>query len=401
MVYGRIIPLSIGAGITFIEGIADYDIANRFGLPQSDDQVPVKDAEWHNRPDYEGNLWVPDGVERDRYRFTRGVEAVRSDPTWFLGVMVRRAGFMLRYNDNGESRWPFGTALVPVVSAEPPFGHIYSTTHDLKPDWSITPEEMMKGAENVSEGSDFGLSVETGGLLIYGDASEYGDQFMSAPIAVEPHTDYIVSIPVQLLQGKMAIKVTSSDRRIAIASLSIPQPKKANKKAARDKQDSIIVDESGVESLLPIRLTFASGDRTEVRLVLSNDGTSSETLTWLDQVEIFKLGSTPYQWTSYPRPIIRAIQKNFYRTGTMLTLISVGIALLAFARRWQALMILMAVPLYYLCFQSILHTEYRYILAIHYFLFIMTAVTIYCGGAAVKEITMWLKSRMTGFRSID
>jgi hypothetical protein len=39
--------------------------------------------------------------------------------------------------------------------------------------------------------------------------------------------------------------------------------------------------------------------------------------------------------------------------------------------------------------QSAFHTEYRYILAIHYFLFIIAAVTLYCTGAAIRESSLW------------
>lgn len=64
----------------------------------------------------------------------------------------------------------------------------------------------------------------------------------------------------------------------------------------------------------------------------------------------------------------------------MLPLIGLGIILLAIAGRFRALVIILAVPAYYLCIQSAFHTEYRYILAIHYFLFILGAVTLYIAG---------------------
>jgi hypothetical protein len=67
----------------------------------------------------------------------------------------------------------------------------------------------------------------------------------------------------------------------------------------------------------------------------------------------------------------------------MLPLIGMGIILLAIAERWRALLIVLAVPAYYLCVQSAFHTEYRYILAIHYFLFVAAATTLYFAGATV------------------
>ena len=71
----------------------------------------------------------------------------------------------------------------------------------------------------------------------------------------------------------------------------------------------------------------------------------------------------------------------------MLPLIGIGITLLAAAGRWRSLLILLAIPAYYLLVQSALHTEYRYILAIHYFLLMMAAVTLYCLGAAIARVS--------------
>src|SRR5262245_6350626 len=119
VVYQRVIPLSIGSGITLIEGIADYDCNNCFALPRTDLEVEEMDAEWHARPDYAGNLWMPDGIERDRARFARGLAIARSNPIWFLGLMARRMGFMLRYNDFDAQDTVF-TTVAPTIS-EPAF----------------------------------------------------------------------------------------------------------------------------------------------------------------------------------------------------------------------------------------------------------------------------------------
>jgi len=70
----------------------------------------------------------------------------------------------------------------------------------------------------------------------------------------------------------------------------------------------------------------------------------------------------------------------------MLPLIVIGAALLAVGRRGRQLAILLAVPLYYLSVQSALHTEYRYILAMHYFLLALAAVTIWSIGVAIKNV---------------
>lgn len=70
------------------------------------------------------------------------------------------------------------------------------------------------------------------------------------------------------------------------------------------------------------------------------------------------------------------LQKNVFKTGVLLTPVIVGMLLLCLASRARAAVLLLAVPVYYLCIQSALSTEYRHILAIHYFLFITAAVTV-------------------------
>ena len=69
----------------------------------------------------------------------------------------------------------------------------------------------------------------------------------------------------------------------------------------------------------------------------------------------------------------------------MWVLIGSGIGLLALAGRGRALIILLSVPAYYLVVHSALHTEYRYILAIHHFLFICAAVTLHCIAAMLRR----------------
>src|SRR6185436_7488216 len=96
IVFHRFIPLSLGAGQTFLEGIADYDKEGRFGVPNTDMGIMKQEAEIYQRPDYYGTLFNPDGVERERARLSRGFAIVRSHPFWFAGVMGKRATSMLR-----------------------------------------------------------------------------------------------------------------------------------------------------------------------------------------------------------------------------------------------------------------------------------------------------------------
>ncbi|HEX6189459.1 MAG TPA: glycosyltransferase family 39 protein, partial [Pyrinomonadaceae bacterium] len=65
------IPVSLGAGQTLLEGIADYDTNGRFGIPNTDMGIMRQEAEVHQRPEYYGTLFNPDGVQRERARMKR------------------------------------------------------------------------------------------------------------------------------------------------------------------------------------------------------------------------------------------------------------------------------------------------------------------------------------------
>lgn len=382
-VFRYFIPLSLGAGITFVEGIADYDEEGRFGMPADDRTAAEKDSEWHGRPDYAGNLWSPDGVPRDRFRIARGLEVVRSDPGWFFAVMLQRAAFMLRYNDARPHKWPFNTAIVPVVSGEPPFGSWSAITDEPQAVWSGPPALLIADGEVLSPGANVSLSGDSHAVEVAGDGSAYGDQFAFPPIAVRRDTDYMGLVTLNFRQGRTAAKITSADRRVALASIIIPPMEERTKRRAGNETERLAhsTEDQNVDKL---RLPFASGRNESVRLVLSNDGEqSARPIIQVSGAEILKIGPTPHVHTSYPRVVIRMLQKRLFTTSRMGPLILIGIVLLVAAGRLRALSLILAVPLYYLCIQSALHTEYRYILAIHYFLFVMAAVAIYCIVLAV------------------
>jgi hypothetical protein len=364
ILYRQLIPLSLGAGITLIEGIADYDRENRFGMPSTDEEVAEKEAAEYGRPDYAGNEWVPDGISRDRARFARGLQVVRSNPVWFLTVMLRRAAFMLSYNDSRRRQWPLSTAIVPVVSAEPPFGHPMALSSEARLVWSSNPSELLTTGAVISPQAQVSLEGES--LQLRGDGSDFGDQFASALVPVKENTDYLLVLPVELEQGHIALKVATADRRVALSSVMVPEK---------------LHDEQAAS----IRAPFASGERNEVLLVLSNNGAGPLPVAKIGRADLFELGSTPHLWTRLPRVLVRGLQKNLFTTARMLTLILVGALLLVLASRVSALMILLAVPFYYLCLQSALHTEYRYILAIHYFLFVVAATSLYCLALAISQ----------------
>lgn len=205
VVFGKFIPVSLGAGQTLIEGIADYNTDGTLGLPQTDVELIRGEAETFKRPEYAGSLFTPDGPERDRARLARGLAVIRSHPIWFFGVMVQRAASMLRL------------------------------------------------------------------------------------------------------------------------------------------------------------------ERTPLRLETSNSGAAR-----------------------LLQPPLRAFQKLFL-TAIFLPLVFSGASVLVYKRQFQSLALLLAVPCYYFCTQSALHTEYRYVLVIHYFFFVLAAVAIYALGC--KTAAAWRAAR--------
>lgn len=209
LVFHKFIPISLGSGVTMIEGIADYDTQGRFGLPQTDMEVLRAEARIYSREDYAGSLYNPDGVERERARMAQGRAVIISHPFWFAGVMTRRAASMLRME------------RVPVISGSP-----------LK--------------------LDSGEATMTGKLL------------------------------------------------------------------------------------------------------------------------------------KLPAVLLKSVQKIFV-TAIVLPLFLAGLILLIKAKDKRALAALLVVPVYYLCVQSLLHTEYRYVIALQYFLLIFVAVTIVRAGEVLRR----------------
>ncbi|MBA2528025.1 MAG: glycosyltransferase family 39 protein [Pyrinomonadaceae bacterium] len=204
VVFRHFIPVSLGAGQTLLEGIADYDEMGSLGLPDTDMGLIKQEAEAHNRTDYALTLFGPDAIHRDRERLARGLSIIRAHPIWFFTVMIRRAGSMWRLE------------RAPLISS-----------------------------------------------------------------------------------------------------------------------------------------TNASG-----------------------------------AWTTLAALVVGGIQRLFI-TAIILPLVVAGLILLALRRQGSVLAILLAVPVYYFCVQSVLHTEYRYVLTIHYFLFVLAAV-------AIHHTVSWIRQSFSG-----
>ena len=395
VIYHRFIPLTIVTGLNLIQGLAEFDKEKRFGMPLMDAEALVKDAEWHNRPDYERSLWFPDGIERDQYRFKRGVQVIRANPLWFAKIVLSRMAFMLRYNDFRPQNNDVFTSIAPTVLPAPNFGHQIGDTEKMQQTDASYPSDWLANPESRS--SQAQVSIETSGSLnLMSDDSEYGAQISSTPITLKKHTDYVIRIPVSLQQGPMSVRIAAPTPNVVLAfkHLSPDKIRKTKKKSLEDKESGLGAQSDSSDNdahqtepaMKTLELAFASGNQESARIVFSNNGASSgRAMVKIGAAEIFELGATPYQWTRLPRSIARGLQKNIFKTDTMRLLILLGIILLAFARRSKALLILLAVPVYYLLTHAAFSTECRYILAIHFSLCVIVATTLYVAGAAITQ----------------
>ena len=376
VVHGYFIPLSLRAGNTLVEGIADYDTEGRFGLPSTDLSMMKWEAEIYNRPDYYGNLFDPDGIQRERLRLKRGVAVIRSHPFWFIGVMSRRAASMLRLG------------RVHIISTEPPVTHAPATAGGSPPAWTTSPQEMLAQSTVPSTQVKVALTPAGQALHVSGDDSKYGDQIASAPIPIQKNEDYLLTLPIKVEQGRMMVSVISDDRSLSYASTIV----EAMEGKPPEEQPFVIIE-----------LPFVSRDTGHVRVVLSNGASKpAPPLLQIGSIKVFALGPASYLWTRYPRLLLHLAQKLFL-TAFMLPLVILGAALLARARRWRVLVILLTVPAYYLCVQSALHTEYRYVLAVHYFLFMLAALALYWLGSlmwrGLRKMSLSKKEEIKRWRS--
>ena len=361
IVFRRFIPLSLGAGQTLLEGISDYDPAGRFGIPNTDMGIMKQEAEMFQRPDYYETLFQPDGIERERWRLRRGFAVIRSHPLWFSGVMIRRAGSMVRLE------------RARLISTSPSPTHPLDSLENLQPAWVKTPSELLAGGAILSQGAKTSLTSNNEQLELTGDDSRYGRQFASAAVPVQGDTDYVFTIPVKTEQGRMKIEVT--DAHGASYSSAIVET---------------VETKSGEQPVISVVLPFIANDE-EARLTFSNEASNpAHPMVRIGAIKLYELGPARFLWRRYPRLLIHGIQKLFL-TAVMLPLAIIGLAALILRRQKLALIILSVVPIYYFSVQSIFHTEYRYVLAVNYFVFAFV-------GVGVTLIASWITNRIKSLR---
>ena len=140
-----------------------------------------------------------------------------------------------------------------------------------------------------------------------------------------------------------------------------------------------------------IEIPFVSASADQVQILFSNGGSKEvRPVVEVGQLQLYALGPSAFGWTRVPRAVLRLLQKLFV-TAVMLPLTIIGLLLLTRARQWRTIVLLLVVPAYYICVQSALHTEYRYVLALHYFLFVLVAVALYRAGGYLRMALLKLR----------
>ena len=340
------IPLSLSAGITLVEGIGVYDREKRFGLPDNDYLVSKWEAETFQRPDYFSNRFGVDGVMRERYRIKRGLAVIAAHPFWFSRVMAHRGLSMLRLT------------RVELVRAQPAVTHSLDINETAAPSWTILPSDPA----NTSPESTARLAA--GSHEKHVRMEDDGRGFVTfQSFAVSPNTDYLLRVPMKIEHGSVAVVVLDAQQNTLALS------------PARHPVNWMDLEEKDQPERM-IDVPFVSGNTSSVQIKL---GTASGPLALeVGPIKAFALGPASQTWTRYPRQLLSLVQKSFI-TAVMLPFTLIGVIVLARRRRWAALALLVVVPVYYICVQSALWTEFRYILSMHYFLFILAAY----GGVSI------------------
>jgi len=350
--FHHFIPLSLSAGITLVEGISVYDREHRFGLPDNDYGVTKWEAEMYHRPDYLGTRFKPDGVVREQARVRQGLTVIRQHPVWFGGVMLRRAADMLRF------------PRVELVAAAPAVTHPLVVTAETRPAFVVAPAELRGEAVSPTGGA----ASAGGDTLPLAARDSVRTLVVTPPVGVQPHTDYLLRLPLKLSEGQAVVQVWDAQRDTQLAVTPVQHPIRY--------LDLTPEQQLVVNVLCP----FVSGDASQVRVVLQNgDRRAGRVAGGVGAVEAFALGPAAHEWTRYPRLLVRGVQHVFL-TALMLPLIILGAGLMLRDRRGRELVLLLALPLYYMCVQSLLWTEFRYVIAMHYPLLILAALTLHRTG---------------------
>ena len=364
LVFRSFVPVALGTGVTLCQGIADYDVEQRFGLSPTDVGTNVQEAQWAGRPDYAAELYRPDGIERERARIARAWSVIRSDPTWFVGTMVRRMVMMLKYEP------------VSIISAEPTVLHSLETTKDTPLVWSRSPHELLSESQ-ISGSARASLTGESDVTLrLESDETANAIQLVTNPIPVRQNFDYVLTLPVKPQQGRVSITLRPVGRSQILASAALP-----------DSLERVPYTNAFAPA---IQIPFVSLNHDQVQLAIANvESPAPRAILDIGRTQLVELGPASFLWTRYPRILLKTVQKLFV-ARYFLPLTIIGVILLAVHRRRVALTLILTLPLYYLFSHAPLHFEYRYILPVYFFWFILAGLAIYWMGLMFMRLVSWL-----------
>ena len=340
IVYKRFVPLSLGAGQTLAEGIADYDKANRFNIPATDLGLMRQEAEWYGNPEYAQLLFGRDGIERDRMRIARSWDVIRSHPFWFTSVVIRRGIDSTRLDP------------VPVVASDSPVSHHLAGT-GTPPIWTRDfwrPELQLEAFARELRAS-------------------------TEPVNVQPGRDYVFHLPLKLEEGRVFAKVTNANGGKVLSSVTV------------DIVEGVPAKDQPV---LNLAIPFVSSRESSVRLVLTSSR-SEKPVVVIGPSRLLELGPSSQQWLRYVRIPLGWVQRIF-KTAVFVPLVVIGLVLMARKTDWRTMLILLTVPAYYLIVQSLLHTERRYVYVIHFFFLLPAATTMW---SALHKLTNGWPRRAT------
>jgi hypothetical protein len=325
IVYKSFVPLSLGAGQTLVEGIADYDEAKRFNIPNTDLGLMRQEAEWYGNPEYAQLLFGRDGIQRDRMRIARSWAVIRSHPLWFSGVMIRRGLDSTRLDP------------VPVLAPEAPVSHELASA-DKTPIWT---RDIWRPN-------------------IIGPHTKYSSEDSTEVIDVRPGNDYVFHLPLKLEEGRVFVKVTNADGSNVLASVTV------------DLVEGVAAKDQPVRNLA---VPFVSAGESGVRLALSSKAAPDPVVS-IGPMKLIELGPSSLQWLRYLRIPLGWMQRIF-KTAVFVPLVVIGLILMARKTDWRTMAIVLTVPAYYLIVQSMLHTERRYVYVIHFFFLLPAATTLW------------------------
>jgi hypothetical protein len=271
-------------------------------------------------------------------RVARAFDVIKRNPGWFLGVMVQRAASMLRLERAKR------------ISTHPPVKHY--------------------GALAESERIWQSASAESNSEMTF-DARTLSAQVDTSPVSIKRDHEYVLRVPAMVKEGRISITVVGAESNQLYASGILEKAE---------------VKDGTLQPTQVLELPFVGGGDETVAVFFRNSAADSQpSIVILGATEMYELGAASFVWTRNLRLPINGLQRLFI-TAVMLPLALVGAFVLIRRRAFKTLLLLLSVPAYYLCFQSLLHTEYRYVLAVHYFLFILVGVAIYEAGRLASNL---------------